>query len=166
MITMTKKFVVSVKDRVMWALCIAAYVLIADWYSPCCIVRADLSQGSMVEERPFGSSPDEDQLIMILANLAIFAALEPDSYKVTRQDQIPDALLDMIAERLKRRGEIHDHAAVLKERDRLLCNVSAILRENHMYHLSLAAVLMKGTLTTCVIEELKACHCKNDDNVA
>ena len=163
---MTKRFVVAVKDRVMWALCIAAYVLIADWFSPCCIVRADLSQGSMVEERPFGSSSDEDQLITILANLAMFVALEPDTYKVTRQDQIPEALLDMIAERLKRQGEIPDHAAVLKERDRLLGNVSGILRENHMYHLSLAATLMNGALTTCMIEELKACYCNNDDNVA
>lgn len=163
---MTKKFVADVKDRVMWALSIAAYVLIADWYSPCCIIRADLSQGSMVEEKPFGSSPDEDQFITILANLAMFVALEPDTYKVTRPDQIPDTLLNMIAERLNRHGEISNHDAVLKERDRLLCNVSSILRENHMYHLNLAATLMKGTLTTCVIEELKACHCNNDYNIA
>lgn len=163
---MMKRFVVDEKDRTMWACCIAAYILIADWFSPCSIVRADLDDGSLVTETPFGRNQYEDQLITILANLAIFAALDPDTYKVSQTVQMPEHLLMMIADLLNMQGEASDQNAVLNECDSLIASVSEILRKHHMYHLRLSAALMKGPLDTCVIEAMKALYCDDFDDVA
>lgn len=152
---MKRSFVVGEENRVLWALCIAAYVLIADYFSPLSIVRAELDEGSMVEERPLGATLAEDRFITILATLAMYAALNPDSYKATCLDQIPGVVMEKIAEILRDRHENADSAAVVRERDRLLETVACILQENHMYHLRLAAALMEGPITTGVIEELK-----------
>lgn len=163
---MLKRFVVDKKDRVMWACCIAAYALIADWFSPCSIVRADLDDGSLVNETPFGKNQYEDLLITILANLAIFAALDPDTYKVSQTLQIPEHLLEMIAELLDMRGEASDQDAVRNECENLVALVSEILRMHHMYHLRLAETLMKGPLDTCMIEKLKTVYCDDYDDIA
>ncbi|QUA54647.1 hypothetical protein [Aristaeella lactis] len=162
---MTKRFVANKKDRTMWACCIAAYILIADWYSPCSIVRADLDDGSLVNETPFGKNEYEDKLITILANLAIFASLDPDTYKMPTV-QIPESIMAMIAELLNMRGETSDQNAVRNECENLLAFVSEILRTHHMYHLRLAAALMKGSLDTCMIESLKTMYCNDYDDVA
>ena len=148
-------FEITKNDRVMWAFCIAAYVLMANYYSPLSIVRADLDDGNLVEETPFGSSPQEDRFIMVMAVLAMYAALNPDTYEATCLNQIPQAVMETIAEILRDRHEKADSAAVVRERDRLLETVACILQENHMYHLQLAAALMEGPITTGVIEELK-----------
>ena len=152
---MKRNFVVGKEDRVLWAMCVAAYVLTAEYFSPFSIVQAELNEGSMVEERPLGATPEEDRFIVIVATLAMYAALDPDSYKTACPDQIPEALMDMIAEMLRDHGETVSNEAVLGERDRLLGIATDILRKNHMYHLRLAAALMKGPITTDVIEELK-----------
>lgn len=150
----------------MWACCIAAYVLIAEWFSPCSIVKADLDDGSLVNETPFGKNQYEDHLITILANLAIFAALDPDTYKMAQMEQIPESLMQMIAELLDMRGEASDQDAVRNECENLVALVSEILRKHHAYHLRLAAALMTGPLYTCVIENLKTMYCNDYDDVA
>lgn len=148
----------------MWAFCVAAYVLMANYFSPFSIVRADLDDGNLVEETPFGSSPREDRFIMVMAVLAMYAALNPDSYVPSCLEQIPDAVMESIAEMLRERQEPADREAVLRERDRLLGTVSEILRGAHMYHLRLAAALMEGPITTGEIEALKDSYDK--DNAA
>ena len=163
---MKRTFGVGRNDRVLWAMCIAAYVLMADYYSPLSIVRAELDDGSMVEERPFGATPSEDRFIVIVATLAMYAALSPDTYVTTCPDQMPETLMDMIAEMLRDRGEMAKSEDVLNERDRLLGIASDILRKKHMYHLQLAAALMKGPVTTGMIEDLKAKYCEDMSHVA
>ncbi len=158
---MKRAFVVGRTDRVMWAFCVAAYVLMANYFSPLSIIRADLDDGSMVEETPFGASPQEDRFIMIMAVLAMYAALNPDSYSPACLDQIPEAVMENIAEMLRERQEMADREAVLRERDRLLGMASEILRGAHMYHLRLAAALMEGPITTSEIEALKDCDDKD-----
>ena len=152
---MKRCFVVDKQDRVLWAICVAAYVLIAEHFSPLSIVRAELDEGSLVDERPFGASPSEDRFITILATLAMYAALDPDSYKVTHLDQIPATVMKMIADIIRDRGEEADDNSVRNERDQLLGITTDVLRKYHMYHLHLAAALMEGPITTSEIEELK-----------
>lgn len=163
---MKRCFVVDKHDRVLWAMCIAAYVLMAEHFSPLSIVRAELNEGSMVEERPFGGSPEEDRFITVLATLAMYAALDPDSYKLTYPDQIPTTVMKMIADMIRDRGEEVDDNAVRKERDRLLGITTDILRKYHMLHLQLAAALMEGPITTDMIEELKGKYCCDLSHVA
>ena len=163
---MKRYFVVGTVDRVMWAMCIAAYVLIADYYSPLSIVRADLDDGNMVEETPFGSSLQEDRFIKLIATLAMYAALDPDTYKAKNLEQIPETVLCAITEKLRKQGKTADRDAVMQERDRLLEIAADIMRKYHMYHLQLAATLMKGPVTTGMIEELKAKYCDNMCHVA
>lgn len=154
------------EDRVLWAMCIAAYVLVADYFSPLSIVRAELTEGSMVEERPFGTTPTEDRFIIIVATLAIYAALEPDTYKPTYLDQIPSSVMEMIASLIRDRGEEVNDEAIRKERDRLLAIAADVLRKNHLYHLQLAAALIKGPVTTDMIEKLKGKYSVDISRVA
>lgn len=158
-------FGVARKDRVMWAFCVAAYVLMAEHFSPLAIIRADLDDGSIVEETPFGASPQEDSFIMIMAVLAMYAALNPDSYVPTCLDQIPEAVLSQIAGMLRDLQEKADHDAVLRERDRLLGMAAEILRGHHMHHLRLAAALMQGPITTEMIQALME-ECDDKGNAA
>ena len=162
---MMKNCIVTTKKQDILALCIAAYVLIADYFSPLCIISAD-KEKTVIEEKPFSPSQTEDRLITILANLAMFVGLEPDTYKSTNLEQMPGELMDMIAVLLRERGERADHDDVLLERDRLLSIVSDILQTNHMLHLGLAVALMYGPLDTEMIEDLKAVYCNNDGDVA
>lgn len=148
-------FGIAKKDRVMWAMCIAAYILVADYFSPLCIVRVNLNEGIMVEETPLGSSLQEDRFITIVATLAMYAALNTDPDMAANLEQIPETLLNAIAEMLRERQKKVDREVVLKERDRLLEMVSEILRGDHMYHLRLAAALLEKPITTDVIEALK-----------
>ena len=163
---MKRSFVVGTVDRVMWAMCIAAYVLIADYFSPLSIVRADLDDGSMVEETPFGSSPREDRFITLVATLAMYAALEPDTYKAKNLEQIPEAVLRAIAEMLQEQGKTADRDSVMQERDRLLGMATDILQKYNLYHLQMATALMKGPVTTDMIEELKELYCNDMCHVA
>lgn len=163
---MKRNFVVGMVDRVMWAMCIAAYVLIADYFSPLSIVWADLDDGSIVEETPFGSSPQEDRFITLLATLAMYAALDPDTYKTTNTEQIPETILWAIGEMLREQGKTADRDTIMQERDRLLGIATDILRKNHMYHLQLAAALMKGPVATDMVEDLKDLYCNDMCHVA
>lgn len=162
---MMKNCVVNTTKKDILALCIAAYVLIADHFSPLSIISADKEE-TVIEERPFSPSRTDDLLITIMANLAMFVGLEPDTYTPTNLEQVPDELLEMIAILLRKRGKRADYNAVLRERDRLLSTVSNILRTNHMFHLGLAVALMYGPLDTEMIENLKAIYCNNDFIVA
>ena len=162
---MKRNFVGKV-DRVMWAMCIAAYVLCADYYSPLSIVRADLDDGSLVEETPFGSSPKEERFITLVATLAMYVALDPDTYKAKNLEKIPKTVLQVIAEMLREQGKIANRDVVMQQRDRLLEIAADILRKHHLYHLRLAAALMKGPLDACVIETMKALYYDDFDDVA
>ena len=163
---MKRNFVVGMVDRVMWAICIAAYVLIADYYSPFSIVRVDLDEGSLVEETPFGSSLQENRFISLVATLAMYAALDPDTYKAKKLERIPETVLRAISEMLREQGKTADRDTVMQEGDRLLEIATDILRKNHMYHLQMAAALMKGPVTTDMIEELKELYCNDMCHVA
>lgn len=163
---MKRNFVVRTVDRVMWAICIAAYVLIADYYSPLSIIRADLDNGSLVEETFLGSSPQEDRFITLVATLSMYAALDLDCYKATCLEQIPETVLRAIAEMLRKQGKTSNRDAVMQERDRLLGIATDILRKKHMYYLQLAATLMKGPVTTDIIEGLKEQYCDEMCHVA
>ena len=160
------KFGDMMVDRVVWAYCVAAYVLIADWLSPLCVVRANLSQDGMIVERPFSESPVEDKLIAVLATLSMFVVAVPGQYTANNLDDIPYAVLGMIADILRGRGKRFNNDAILAQRDRLLDMVTDILCRNSLYHMHLAAALMQGPLTTNMIETIKDQYANFDDDVA
>lgn len=163
---MKKNFVANQKNRVLWAMCIAAYILVADYYSPLSIIRAELDEGNMVEERPLGATPAEDRFMILVATLAMYAALDPDTYAATYSGPMPATVTDMIAEMLRASGETASEEDVMREQNRLQEIAADILRKNHMYHLHLAAALMKGPVTAEMMQELKAVYCDNLDHVA
>lgn len=148
-------------DHVTWVMCIAAYILVADYFSPLCIIRADPDKDRLVQETHLSSSPQEDHFIMIMAKLAMYAAMNPDSYTVTSLEEFPEELLNAISERLQKQGKAANCNEVKLERDRLLGIATGILQKYHMYHLHLAAALMNGPVTTEMIEDIKTVYCDN-----
>lgn len=151
---MKRTFTVAGSDRVTWAMCIAAYLVVADYFSPLCITGASLDEGYIERENVPGVSREEELFISIVSILGMYAALDPDAYQGIPVP-VPEPLDDMIAELLQIRRMENDSEAVAVERKRLIQMASETLKANHMLHLYLAAKLMTKPLHTEEIEQMK-----------
>ena len=147
-------FSVDQEHKLLQAWCIAAYMVVIDFFSPLCVARADIQMGYLEVEYPYGETEKEVRFITIMSLLALYAALyeaapEAASYGV------PESIASGVKRMLWNQGITAVMEPALEEKERLQKLAAEILQKNRPLHIDLMKMLLQGPVTTYMIEQIK-----------